>query len=131
MGVGQGVGGLIGFVVWVGSIGYVGSGNRGQGAVGGVLALAVFAVSSYPLQLPSFWMILVFLGAICVTKDGTQARSSALPVSSAYPITIISLLSLASVCLFILQKGQYEVSKRRGRMQMDYNKKAYEAVSDD
>lgn len=131
IGLEQGIGGLIVFVLWLGSIGYYGIRNRQHGAVGGVLALAVFAVSSYPLQLPSFWMILVFLGAICVTKDGTQARSSALSVSSAYPITIISLLSLASVCLFILQKGQYEVYKRWGRMQMVYNNKAYESVSED
>ena len=131
IGLEQGIGGLIVFVLWLGSMGYYGIRNRQHGAVGGVLALAVFAVSSYPLQLPSFWMILVFLGAICVTKDGTQARSSALPVSSAYPITIISLLSLASVCLFILQKGQYEVYKRWGRMQMVYNNKAYESVSED
>ena len=131
IGLEQGIGGLIVFVLWLGSMGYYGIRNRQHGVVGGVLALAVFAVSSYPLQLPSFWMILVFLGAICVTKDGTQAGSSALPVSSAYPITIISLLSLASVCLFILQKGQYEVYKRWGRMQMVYNNKAYESVSED
>ena len=131
IGLEQGIGGLIVFVLWLGSMGYYGIRNRQHGAVGGVLALAVFAVSSYPLQLPSFWMILVFLGAICVTKDGTQARSSALSVSSAYPITIISLLSLASVCLFILQKGQYEVYKRWGRMQTVYNNKAYESVSED
>lgn len=131
IGLEQGIGGLIVFVLWLGSMGYYGIRNRQHGVVGGVLALAVFAVSSYPLQLPSFWMILVFLGAICVTKDGTQARSSALPVSSAYPITIISLLSLASVCLFILQKGQYEVYKRWGRMQTVYNNKAYESVSED
>lgn len=131
IGLEQGIGGLIVFVLWLGSMGYYGIRNRQHGAVGGVLALAVFAVSSYPLQLPSFWMILVFLGAICVTKDGTQAGSSALSVSSAYPITIISLLSLASVCLFILQKGQYEVYKRWGRMQTVYNNKAYESVSED
>lgn len=131
IGLEQGIGGLIVFVLWLGSMGYYGIRNRQYGAVGGVLALAVFAVSSYPLQLPSFWMILVFLGAICVTKDGTQARSSALSVSSAYPITIISLLSLASVCLFILQIGHYEVYKRWGRIQMIYNNKVYESVSED
>ena len=44
---------------------------------------------------------------------------------------MISLLSLASVCLFILQKGQYEAYKRWGRMQMIYNNKAYESVAED
>ncbi len=108
-----------------------GNANRQQGAAGGVLALAVFAVSSYPLQLPSFWVALVFLGAICVTEDGTRTRSSALSVSPVCHITMISLLSLASVCLFILQKGQYEAYKRWGRMQMIYNNKAYESVAED
>ena len=131
IGLEQGIGGLIVFVAWLGSMVYYGIRNRQHGAAGGVLALAVFAVSSYPLQLPSFWVALVFLGAICVTKDGTQIRSSALSVSSACHITIISLLSLASVCLFILQKGQYEVYKRWGRLQMLYNNKAYESVAED
>ena len=131
IGLEQGIGGLIVFGAWLGSMVYYGIRNRQHGAAGGVLALAVFAVSSYPLQLPSFWVALVFLGAICVTKDGTQIRSSALSVSSACHITIISLLSLASVCLFILQKGQYEVYKRWGRLQMLYNNKAYESVAED
>ncbi|WP_301704677.1 O-antigen ligase family protein [uncultured Parabacteroides sp.] len=131
VGLEQGIGGLIVFVAWLGSIVYYGIRNRQHGAAGGVLALAVFAVSSYPLQLPSFWVALVFLGAISVTKGGTLTRSSALSVSSVCPITIISLLSLASVCLFILQKGQYEAYKRWGRIQMIYNNKAYESVAED
>ena len=131
IGLEQGIGGLIVFVAWLGSMACYGIRNRQQGAAGGMLALAVFAVSSYPLQLPSFWVALVFLGAICVTEDGTQARSSTLSVSPVHHITMISLLSLASVCLFILQKGQYEVYKRWGRMQMLYNNKAYELVAED
>lgn len=131
IGLEQGVGGLIVFVAWLGSMAYYGIRNRQQGAAGGVLAFAVFAVSSYPLQLPSFWVALVFLGAICVTEDGTRTRSSALSVSPVCHITMISLLSLASVCLFILQKGQYEAYKRWGRMQMIYNNKAYESVAED
>ena len=131
IGLEQGVGGLIVFVAWLGNMAYYGIRNRQQGAAGGVLAFAVFAVSSYPLQLPSFWVALVFLGAICVTEDGTRTRSSALSVSPVCHITMISLLSLASVCLFILQKGQYEAYKRWGRMQMIYNNKAYESVAED
>jgi len=110
---------------------YLGIRNRQNGAAGGILALAVFAMSSYPLQLPSFWVALVFLGAICVTEESTQARSSALPASPAWHISMISLLSLASVCLFILQGGQYEAYKRWGRMQTIYHNKAYESVAED
>ena len=131
IGLEQGIGGLIVFVAWLGCMVYFGIRNRQNGAAGGILALAVFAMSSYPLQLPSFWVALVFLGAICVTEESTQARSSALPASPAWHISMISLLSLASVCLFILQGGQYEAYKRWGRMQTIYHNKAYESVAED
>lgn len=130
IGLEQGIGGWIVFMLWLVSMGYYGIRNGENGAVGGIMALAVFAVSSYPLQLPSFWIVLVFLGAIGVTKQGTPAtkRSSVLSVCH---MTAISLLSLAAVTLFALQKGQYEVYKQWSRMQMLYNNKAYESVAED
>lgn len=134
IGLEQGIGGLIVFVLWLGSMGYYGIRNRQHGAVGGILALAVFAVSSYPLQLPSFWVVLVFLGVICVTGDDTHTASSregrryyrALPAKGG-----ITIMALAGILFFQVQKGQYEVYKRWGRMQMLYNNKAYESVAED
>jgi hypothetical protein len=38
--------------------------NKQHGAAGGLLSLAIFACSSYPLQLPSFRIIMIFLGSI-------------------------------------------------------------------
>lgn len=130
IGLEQGIGGWIVFMLWLVSMGYYGIRNGENGAVGGIMALAVFAVSSYPLQLPSFWVVLVFLGAIGVTKQGMPVtkRSSVLSVCH---MTAISLLSLASVTLFALQKEQYEVYKQWSRMQMLYNNKAYESVAED
>ena len=31
---------------------------------GGLMSLAIFAFSSYPLQLPEFWVVLIFLGVM-------------------------------------------------------------------
>ena len=45
IGLEQGIGGLIVFVAWLGSMAYYGIRNRQQGAAGGVLALAVFVLS--------------------------------------------------------------------------------------
>lgn len=35
--------------------------NKQAGAAGGILALMVFSLGSYPLQLPEFWVVLVVL----------------------------------------------------------------------
>ena len=125
IGLEQGIGGWIVFVSWLGSMMYYGIRNRQHGAVGGVLALVVFAMSSYPLQLPSFWVALMFLGAVCVTEEGTQrARIFAEKL-------LTGLLALTTVGLFVGQKGNYEAYRRWGRMQMLYNNKAYESVAED
>ena len=128
IGLEQGIGGWIVFVSWLGSMMYYGIRNRQHGAVGGVLALVVFAMSSYPLQLPSFWVALMFLGAVCVTEKGTQRTQRTRIFAEKL---LIGSLSLASVCLFIGQKGNYEAYRRWGRMQMLYNNKAYESVAED
>ena len=127
-----GMGGLSVFVLWLGIVLFHGIRNKQPGAVGGLMALAVFAVSSYPLQLPSFWIILLFLGAICVTTGNRQTPSSAFSASSfACPIIIISTLSLTSIALFLLQKRQYETYKQWKLIQTFYNNKTYEAVVED
>ncbi|MEY8486347.1 O-antigen ligase family protein [uncultured Parabacteroides sp.] len=134
IGLEQGIGGLIVFVLWLGSMGYYGIRNRQNGAVGGVFALAVFAVSSYPLQLPSFWVVLVFLGAICVTGNDTHtapSREGRRYYRALLAKGGITIMALAGILFFQVQKGQYKVYKRWGRMQMFYNNKAYESVIED
>jgi MFS-type transporter involved in bile tolerance (Atg22 family) len=83
IGLEQGVGGLIVFVAWLGNMAYYGIRNRQQGAAGGVLALAVFAVSSYPLQLPSFWVALV-LGSGAIGLSQMTALNIALFITAAW-----------------------------------------------
>ena len=128
IGLEQGIGGWIVFVSWLGSMMYYGIRNRQHGAVGGVLALVVFAMSSYPLQLPSFWVALMFLGAVCVTEKGTQRTQRARIFAEKL---LTGLLALTAVGLFVGQKGNYEAYRRWGRMQMLYNNKAYESVAED
>ena len=67
----------------------------------------------------------MFLGAVCVTEEGTQrARIFAEKL-------LTGLLALTAVGLFVGQKGNYEAYRRWGRMQMLYNNKAYESVAED
>lgn len=88
----QGVAGLALFLLWVGSAVYVGLRHRQVEAVGGLLSLGIFSFSSYPLQLPSFWFVLIFLGAVAVSKRKGEDRS---------PIRQVSRWSMA-FCLFLL-----------------------------
>ena len=56
--------GLVGLMVFVLLLSYSllrGMKNRQAGAAGGILALMVFSLASYPLQLPEFWVVLVVL----------------------------------------------------------------------
>ena len=43
---------------------------------GGLMSLAIFAFSSYPLQLPEFWVVLIFLGVMSVTPDKDEIREN-------------------------------------------------------
>lgn len=43
----------------------------------------------------------------------------------------IVIIALTGIIIFSIQKGQYEVYKQWGRMQMLYNNRAYESVTED
>lgn len=49
------------FVLLLGYSLFRGVKNKQAGAAGGILALMVFSLGSYPLQLPEFWVVLVVL----------------------------------------------------------------------
>ncbi|MBC8603069.1 O-antigen ligase family protein [Parabacteroides acidifaciens] len=134
IGLEQGIGGLIVFMLWLGSFVYYGIRNRQNGAVGGILALVVFAVSSYPLQLPAFWVVLVFLGAICVTEENISLISSQEGKRNYRTLSVkgvITILALGGIAITNGQKGQYDAYKRWGRMQIFYKNKSYGSVADD
>lgn len=124
IGLEQGIVGLLVFVCWIGSCFYLGIRNRQIGASGGILALAVFAGSSYPLQLPEFWVVLVFLGAIAVSGEEKECHWTVNRL-------LIVVLAAGGIGLFWLQKDYYEGYKQWNRMKMLYTNKAYAAVSED
>ena len=51
--------------------------NGRYGWYGVLLALAVFAVASYPLQLPSFWILLVIAGNMAIAGNNAASRPCA------------------------------------------------------
>ena len=93
-----GITGLLFFIFWLAFSLYYGIRHRQIGASGGILALGIFALYSYPLQLPTYWVLLLFLTTICVTnpKHNKQRAQRSIPYISA----------IAAILTYILFYGQ-------------------------
>ena len=123
IGLEQGAIGLSIFLLWVGVICLLGIRSKQYGAVGGLMALMIFAFSSYPLQLPSFWVVLLLLGAICVKQTETY-------LSPLWTKAFVCLLLLGAVSLFWEQKKEYKAYQEWKQLQVLYKNKAYASVTD-
>lgn len=110
IGLEQGVSGLMCFLLWLFYCFYAGIKNRRIGAAGGILAIIIFSSSSYPLQLPSFWILLIFLSVICVAEPCSfiPKRISFFKVNALFVITFSTLLS--GTC-YLLQQKYYPAYK--------------------
>lgn len=76
IGLETGIGGGLVFLFWIGSCLRHGIRGKMYGICGGIVALGIFAASSYPLQLPPFWVALLLLGAYTVQADHWQLTDS-------------------------------------------------------
>ena len=124
IGLEQGVIGLLLFLLWMGMTCLQGIRSKQYGAVGSLIALALFALSSYPLQLPSFWIVLLFLGAVCVSQTKTV-------ISPIKTKAFVCLLLFGSIILFWGQKSYYKAYQEWKRLQVLYKNNAYLSVTDD
>lgn len=129
----EGIFGLLVFVGWLGVLFYQGMKNRVYGTSGSILALAIFALASYPLQLPSFWIILVFLGVVCVSGNKKKIKTPPTPTPKGMRFAwfiAIAIMASGSAGLFMLQKGSYTAYKKWNTIKMLYASKAYESALD-
>jgi len=146
----QGIFGLLLFVTWMGLIIWKGIKNKQYGVTGSLVALSVFAFSSYPLQLPSFWILLVFLSVMALSPiDNNLSQKDPLAVNQATPegysgVDLVmqrkkkrwgipySLLGLFLLCgsffLYYQQKDIEEAYRKWNSAQIMYNGKAYESA---
>lgn len=86
-------------------------------ACGGIIALLVFAFSSYPMQIPAFVVSLIFLLAACVV-----GRS---PLK-----LLIFALCIGGMSYYIRQNNAYEACKEWASVKMLYKIGAYEAAKE-
>lgn len=127
----QGVVGLIVFILLLGYSLFRGVRNGQAGAAGGIVALMVFSLASYPLQLPEFWVVLVVLMLICNGSVGINTSpDSSREGKRMLSVAILGGLMVCSGAIFWQQKQYYEGYKKWNTLKMLHNSKAYEAASD-
>lgn len=114
----EGVFGLITFIVWIGYCFYRGIQKKRYAISGSILSLSIFAFSSYPLQLPSFWVLLLFLTAGASVHPFQKKAHM-------YPLFLFIGVSL--VC-FWMQKKYYNGYKAWEKGQLLYNNRIYETA---
>lgn len=119
-----GITGLLLFIFWLAFSLYYGIKHRQIGASGGILALGIFALYSYPLQLPTYWVLLLFLTVICVTnpKHDKQRIQRSIPYISA-------IAAVLTCILFYGQKDIYYTYKEWKTLQKLYHNQAYEQAA--
>lgn len=101
------------------------------GATGGILALMIFGLASYPLQLPEFWVVLVVLMGVVntsVVSISSQEDKYRKYVSIAGTIALIGGLVVCCAGILGLQKKYYQCYKKWNTLKILYNSKAYEAA---
>lgn len=95
--------GLLLFLLWIVFSIYYGIKCHQIGSCGGILAMGILAVFSYPLHLPSFWILLIFFTAICTTRSHTDSE---FPQKS-YPY-VGALAALFACLLYFSQRDTPE-----------------------
>lgn len=112
--------GLVLFLLWMGFSLYYGIRHRQTGACGGILSLAILSLYAYPLQLPSFWILLIFLSAMCVTPVANTHRY---PQKSVPYIGALAAIVYCILCL--IQKDSYPAYREWKTLQTLYAKGQY------
>ena len=133
IGLEQGLVGLMVFVLLLSYSLFRGVKNRQVGAAGGILALMVFSLASYPLQLPEFWVVLVVLMGVANSNTPVDADTPPTPSREGRKILSVAMIGVLAICcgwIFRQQKGYYEGYKKWNTLKMLYNSKAYEAAGE-
>lgn len=113
-------GGLL-FLLWIGSCLRQGIRRKMYGISGSILALGIFAFSSYPLQLPPFWVVWIVLSAY--TPPGA---TSFLARKRSYAPALIGGLAGIIIGTIWIHKGYYSCYQQWNKLKALYHTQAYE-----
>lgn len=148
----QGIGGLLLFTAWL-TGGLVQAARKHRAGIGGaILSLAVFAFGSYPLQLPAFGILLIFLISLAETPisfysnntscvfdtrgpgEATLMGKGRPPLLFFFPgagmYSFVILLALAGWLLYGRQKENYRSLQEWSRLQQLHYHREYKQATE-
>lgn len=127
----QGLAGGIVFIALLIYCFYKGVKNGQTAACGGLISLAIFAFASYPLQLPSFCIILIFLLALAMERKQTfvvaedrEGRQQEAPKLILFSL----LLAAAATTTYYLQDTVFKQYAKWSNLKMLHQIKAHEVA---
>lgn len=120
-----GLAGIISFIGLVGISFYQAIKKRQTAACGALISLCIFALSSYPLQLPSFGIVLVVLLAVMNTTPSCLPEKRNKCVRPVFIGLLLLVVLCGSIVLFGVQKDSNEDSRRWNDLKMLHRMKAY------
>ena len=99
--------------------------TKQSGIAGALIAFAIFAFSSYPLQLPDFWILWVCLCALAIPTEYV-AENNWLSVQR------LGMIVMAVCSLFVCTSAtdRYKAYEQWNRLKLLHNNKAYEAATE-
>lgn len=93
IGLEEGIPGICLFAGWMGCCFWSGLKRKQHAVCGGLIALAVFAFSSYPLQLPSFWVVWIILSAYTPRPSSGKEKGGRRWIAVLWAMTAVSLVA--------------------------------------
>lgn len=95
--------GLFAFLILIGYCFFCSYRNREYGVCGAYISLLIFSFASYPLRLLPFWIVLIFLCALSVSRSMTRYKTS--QIHFGYKTSLL----LGIVCLVLSGYTLYQI----------------------
>lgn len=124
-----GLSGLIVFAALLAYCFYVGVRNRRYGSCAALLAFGVLSLSSYPFQMPSFVVLLVFLLTDCLRKPFTPF-SVRLAYAPRMLVVMCLLMVASSWWVWSSQQARFEAYRQWTGIKMLYQAGAWKAAAE-
>lgn len=127
----QGIAGGIVFIALLVFCFYKGVKNGQTAVCGGLISLGIFAFASYPLQLPSFCIILIFLLALAMEPNVpaiTIENAEDKPTGKPRLILFSFILAVAAATTYYVQADVFKQYAKWSNLKMLHQIKAYEVA---
>lgn len=109
--------GLFTFLLLVGYCFFCSYRNREYGICGAYISLLIFSFASYPLRLLPFWIVLIFLCALSVSRRDSRLIKSQIHLGYKTTLVLGMICLMISSYIFYQRKGEYKAYRAWNALQ--------------